>query len=99
MCSIGEEAFIVPEGYRQLNQWRGSLADQEEEMLQLAIRQSLLDQGVGPSGQEGEVSAPLSDPPTAPTFPSPSSPPQVTPPTEPSTFVIRERDLPRWVCG
>ena len=44
MCKISEEAFTVPDGYRRLNQWTGTLADQEEEMLQLAIRQSMLDQ-------------------------------------------------------
>lgn len=45
ICKISNEAFEVPERYRTHHQWRGgTLADEEEELLQLAIRQSLMDQ-------------------------------------------------------
>lgn len=43
-CLISDEAFAVPQGYRNPRQQRvGTLADEEEELLQMAIRQSLLD--------------------------------------------------------
>lgn len=42
---VSDEAFAIPDSYLQLNQWRGSLADEEEEMLQQAIRKSLMEQG------------------------------------------------------
>ena len=43
-CLISEEAFKVPKEYRSPNEWRdGNLADEEEELLQMAIRQSLLE--------------------------------------------------------
>lgn len=45
-CLISDEAFTVPEGYRNPRQQQhriGTLADEEEELLQMAIRQSLLE--------------------------------------------------------
>lgn len=56
VCQISEEAFDVPASYRQLNKWSGTMADQEEEMLQLAIRQSLMEQTGGTITQEKDVS-------------------------------------------
>ena len=44
LCTISEECFRVPPTYRSLNIGSYSMAKEEEELLQLAIRQSLLDQ-------------------------------------------------------
>ena len=53
MCQISDDCFNVPGGYRKLNQLGGrGMIDEEEELLQLAIRQSLLEQ----SGGGGRVS-------------------------------------------
>lgn len=53
MCQISDDCFAVPSGYRKLNQLGGrGMIDEEEELLQLAIRQSLLEQ----SGGGGRVS-------------------------------------------
>ena len=53
VCQISDECFTVPGGYRKLNQLGGrGMIDEEEELLQLAIRQSLLEQ----SGGGGNVS-------------------------------------------
>ncbi len=39
-----DDAFKIDETYRRPGQWRGgTLADEEEELLQMAIRQSLLE--------------------------------------------------------
>ena len=48
ICIISDEAFRIPADYRSYNQWGGGIAAQEEELLQLAIRQSLIDQGLPP---------------------------------------------------
>lgn len=54
VCEISDDCFKVPAGYRKLNQLGGrGLVDEEEELLQLAIRQSLLEQ----SGGGGKVTA------------------------------------------
>ena len=53
VCQISDDCFNVPGGYRKLNQLGGrGMIDEEEELLQLAIRQSLLEQ----SGGGGRVS-------------------------------------------
>ena len=53
VCQISDDCFTVPGGYRKLNQLGGrGMIDEEEELLQLAIRQSLLEQ----SGGRGNVS-------------------------------------------
>ena len=53
VCQISDDCFTVPSGYRKLNQLGGrGMIDEEEELLQLAIRQSLLEQ----SGGGGNVS-------------------------------------------
>ena len=53
VCQISDDCFAVPSGYRKLNQLGGrGMIDEEEELLQLAIRQSLLEQ----SGGGGNVS-------------------------------------------
>jgi hypothetical protein len=44
-CRINDEIFAYPAGYSRNSQYGGNVADQEEELIQLAIRQSLLDQG------------------------------------------------------
>ena len=42
LCNISDECFAIPPGYRKLyGSGRGS-ADQEEELLQMAIQQSLM---------------------------------------------------------
>ena len=39
-----DDAFKIDDTYRRPGQWRGgTLADEEEELLQMAIRQSLLE--------------------------------------------------------
>ena len=53
MCTISEECFTIPSLYRRLSHGRGGIADEEEQLLQLAIRQSLLDQGGGGEGDGG----------------------------------------------
>lgn len=54
VCQISDDCFTVPAGYRRLNQLGGrGMIDEEEELLQLAIRQSLLEQ----SGGGGKVGA------------------------------------------
>ena len=53
MCTISEECFTVPSLYRRLSRGRGGIVDEEEQLLQLAIRQSLLDQGGGGEGDGG----------------------------------------------
>ena len=56
MCQISDDCFAVPGGYRKLNQLGGrGMIDEEEELLQLAIRQSLLEQSGG-GGKVGSVS-------------------------------------------
>lgn len=53
VCQISDDCFTIPGGYRKLNQLGGrGMIDEEEELLQLAIRQSLLEQ----SGGGGNVS-------------------------------------------
>ena len=52
LCTISDECFAIPEGYRKLQGGRGTM-DQEEELLQMAIQQSLMDQR--PGKLEGEV--------------------------------------------
>ena len=48
VCSISQESFVIPPGYKRLGLNRGrALVDEEEELLQLAIQQSLLEQGGG----------------------------------------------------
>ena len=54
MCTISEECFSLPAHYRCVTRGRGGIVDEEEQLLQLAIRQSLLDQGGGEEGG-GEV--------------------------------------------
>lgn len=54
VCTISEECFSVPARYRIVTRGRGGIVDEEEQLLQLAIRQSLLDQGGGGEGG-GEV--------------------------------------------
>ena len=46
VCTISEECFAVPPGYRRIHRGRG-MVDEEEELLQLAIRQSLMEQAGG----------------------------------------------------
>ena len=53
MCTISEECFTVPSLYHRLRRGRGGIVDEEEQLLQLAIRQSLLDQGGGGEGDGG----------------------------------------------
>ena len=53
MCVISDECFAVPEGYRPRHSAL-DLLDEEDELLQLAIRQSLLEQE-GSAGKENEV--------------------------------------------
>ena len=56
VCTISEECFAVPVGYHHVARGRRhTMADDEEELLQLAIQQSLLEQrGEGETGG-GEV--------------------------------------------
>ena len=56
VCQINEEVFTVPTSYRELNKFSGNMADQEEEMLQLAIRQSLMEQTGGIGTHKEDVS-------------------------------------------
>ena len=48
-CIISDSCFEVPEGYRRLNRGRAQAYD-DDELLQLAIEQSLLEQG--PTAEE-----------------------------------------------
>lgn len=58
VCEISDDCFTVPAGYRKLNQLGGrGLIDEEEELLQLAIRQSLLEQSGG-GGKVGVACVP-----------------------------------------
>ena len=43
-CEISEDCFMVPAGYRRLHSGGRGMVDQEEELLQMAIQQSLMDQ-------------------------------------------------------
>lgn len=43
-CNINDDCFAVPSGYRQLHGGGRGTVDQEEELLQMAIQQSLLEQ-------------------------------------------------------
>lgn len=48
VCTISEDCFTVPFGYQHIARGgRYAMADEEEELLQLAIQQSLLEQGGG----------------------------------------------------
>lgn len=48
VCTISEDCFTVPIGYHHIARGgRYAMADEEEELLQLAIQQSLLEQGGG----------------------------------------------------
>ena len=42
ICNISDECFEVPSGYRQLRAGGRGTVDQEEELLQMAIQQSLV---------------------------------------------------------
>ncbi len=62
VCTIAEECFQVPPTYRRLNTGSYSVADEEEELMQLAIRQSLLDQEEdGPEEQHLSLKEALRD--------------------------------------
>lgn len=54
VCSIAEECFAVPAGYQQLHGGGRGTVDQEEELLQMAIQQSLL--GAPQESGAGELS-------------------------------------------
>ncbi len=54
MCTISDECFEVPPGYRKLVRGGRGMADQEEELLQMAIQQSLLEQERGGTNEEVE---------------------------------------------
>ncbi len=59
-CQISEEAFEISKDYRNQLEWRPGeiLADEEEELLQMAIRQSLLEQqNPTPSSEKGSGSS------------------------------------------
>ena len=62
VCSIADECFAIPSGYRQLRSGGRGTVDQEEELLQMAIQQSLMQQqspslsGREIEGEKGEVS-------------------------------------------
>jgi len=43
-CHISDECFAVPSGYRRLHTGGRGMVDQEEELLQMAIQQSLAGQ-------------------------------------------------------
>lgn len=47
VCTISEECFTIPPSYHRLSRGRHAMADEEEELLQLAIRQSLMQGGTG----------------------------------------------------
>ena len=51
-CQIDDECFAIPAGYRRLQGSGRGTVDQEEELLQMAIQQSLLEQS--PTAGEGE---------------------------------------------
>ena len=56
VCEINDEAFVYPTGYYVNSQYGGTgIANEEEELLQLAIRQSLIDQGLPPNANNTEV--------------------------------------------
>lgn len=42
ICTISDECFAIPPGYRQLYGGGRGTVDQEEELLQMAIQQSLM---------------------------------------------------------
>ena len=44
VCIINDEAFKPPEGYLHTKEGQRNMADQEEELVQLAIRQSLMEE-------------------------------------------------------
>ena len=44
VCIIHDEAFKPPEGYLHTKEGQRTMADQEEELVQLAIRQSLMEE-------------------------------------------------------
>jgi hypothetical protein len=52
VCSIADECFAIPSGYRQLQGGGRGTVDQEEELLQMAIQQSLMEQQLQPSDTE-----------------------------------------------
>ena len=52
VCTISEECFAVPVEYHRMTRGQHAMADEEEELLQLAIQQSLIEQG-GEGGREG----------------------------------------------
>ena len=53
VCIISDEAFTRPTGYRVRGGGGGDgLAEQEEEILQMAIRQSLMEQGQSQDKEE-----------------------------------------------
>ena len=43
-CEISDDCFALPAGYRKLHTGGRGMVDQEEELLQMAIQQSLMDQ-------------------------------------------------------
>ncbi|XP_064391517.1 ankyrin repeat domain-containing protein 13B-like isoform X2 [Halichondria panicea] len=61
VCTISEECFQVPPTYRRLNTGSYSMANEEEELLQLAIRQSLLEQGEGDPEEQLSLREALGD--------------------------------------
>lgn len=53
---VSDECFVVPVGYRDHARGYSQLASDEDDQLQQAIRQSLLDQvATNPSGGEPQV--------------------------------------------
>ena len=52
MCTISDECFAVPGGYRRLYGGGRGTVDQEEELLQMAIQQSLREQQQPIRGKE-----------------------------------------------
>ena len=61
VCTISEDCFSVPLSYRRINQGMYSVADEEEELLQLAIRQSLMEQGGGADEEQLSLKEALGD--------------------------------------
>lgn len=58
VCTISNECFAVPSGYHRLSEGRHALADEEEELMQLAIQQSLMQQqqlGEGSTTSDGTL--------------------------------------------
>lgn len=56
VCTISEDCFTVPLGYHHMARGgRYAMANEEEELLQLAIQQSLLEQGVEGEAKGGTV--------------------------------------------